>query len=306
MGRPLIKIGSKMAPITIQTKVLEAAFYQLELDVQQVFDTEHNEMIREINQSLTKILQATINKTENLQQVVRIAISEVKRELTKEDKYDFDLTNKRSKPTSMKNEMLRVTKNSDRLKRLRNSNDAKVEFLSDVEEAYKLPSTTKKGNVSISEEESHIVLKQEPVIDHVTDSFEANENPENLSIMQNEYVTYANDDQFENLDGGKVENNISDDKTIVVGSLGKTMACDECSYIAKNKRMLKNHKSVSHTLGDEHRCEDCGLAFTQKYSLITHVNTVHRQAQRFECKECGYEFNKKSNLDRHMKRKHQM
>ena len=82
-------------------------------------------------------------------------------------------------------------------------------------------------------------------------------------------------------------------------------SCDECSHYCASKEEFKKHMANNHGVGIQEKtipCEICGKMFKNKYNLKAHVKLMHGKAEgEFPCDQCGKVFRGKASLEYHTK-----
>ena len=82
-------------------------------------------------------------------------------------------------------------------------------------------------------------------------------------------------------------------------------SCKDCSFIAANEELLRNHKEIHHhqqksaeNLNKHYSCDVCRNYYNDRESLKEHKEAAHRQHQK--CDFCEYTTADENNLRRHV------
>lgn len=82
------------------------------------------------------------------------------------------------------------------------------------------------------------------------------------------------------------------------------LSCDKCNFKTYNKRKLKRHAKVSHSISPKDNvCPRCDKHFTTKEKLDAHIREIHIQLH-LSCSQCNFEALKKRDLMRHVRNSH--
>ena len=66
----------------------------------------------------------------------------------------------------------------------------------------------------------------------------------------------------------------------VIEEKSEKFPCDECEYVAKYMRNLKQHKKDRHE-GVQYPCHKCDYIATRKSSLFRHLKSLHMEVAEF-------------------------
>ncbi|CAG0918252.1 unnamed protein product [Notodromas monacha] len=86
--------------------------------------------------------------------------------------------------------------------------------------------------------------------------------------------------------------------------LSKRLECALCSFTAKTKSRMTQHRNCTHGLGPKYPCPHCGLLFKRKFALTVHEHKEHLKTPLRKCGECGKEFFSIPGLLQHVSRHH--
>lgn len=83
--------------------------------------------------------------------------------------------------------------------------------------------------------------------------------------------------------------------------------CDQCDYVTKKEKLLKNHKITRHTNDRPFACDICEKTFKVKRALTIHKAQNHSASNGKtgrQCEFCGREFASSTNYYTHRKNLH--
>ena len=82
---------------------------------------------------------------------------------------------------------------------------------------------------------------------------------------------------------------------------GVIYQCEQCEYVAPNRRGLRTHVSVH--MGIKFPCQHYNYRATRKENLRSHVLIVHEK-KVYHCDQCGYKAQRKGQLTKHFDENH--
>ena len=92
--------------------------------------------------------------------------------------------------------------------------------------------------------------------------------------------------------------------------------CNQCTYVAKHNKHLKDHIKEIHDKIKDNKCPSCNFATSRKSSLTKHMQIYHEKdhiieapepnanEEEFKCNQCTYVAKHRKNLIRHIKAIH--